>query len=283
MNRVHPTAIVHPRARLGEGVEVGPYCVIGAEVRIGARTVLHNHVTVQGPTEIGADNTVYPYAVLGAEPQDLKYRGGLTTLVIGDRNRIREHVTIHRGTEVGGNRTVIGSGCMIMVGCHIAHDCVIEDGVVMANGCMLGGHCLVEQGAVLGGGVGVHHFTTIGTLAFVGGMARVTKDVPPYVVVEGTPAEPRKINTTALVRRRWAMEDVERLRAAFRRIFRDPSVPAAEAIESLRSAPGQIRPVLNLCDFVERVQFGVNGRQLERDRTADERGLTRSEGEDRER
>ena len=161
---------------------------------------------------------------------------------------------------------------MIMVACHVAHDCVVEDQVVMANGCMIGGHCHVEFGAVLGGGVGLHHFTTVGTLAFVGGMARVTKDVPPYVVVEGDPAEPRKINTTALVRRHWPTDDVERLRQAFRLIFRDISVPALVAIESLRRQPDQIAAVHRLCDFLERTQVGVHGRQLESLRSAADRG-----------
>lgn len=270
--RIHPTAIIHPRAEVDPSAHVGPYCVIGEHVRIGRGTVLHNHVTVQGPTLIGEDNTVYPYAVLGAEPQDLKYHGGETTLVIGDRNKIREHATIHRGTEVGGNRTVIGSDCMVMVGVHVAHDCTIEDEVIIANGSMLGGHCCIEFGAVLGGGVGVHHFATVGTLAFIGGMARVAKDVPPYIVVEGSPAEPRKVNTTALVRRRWNTENIERLRTAYRLIFRDSSVPALVAIEALRGDPGQTPEVHRLCDFVERTQIGVHGRQLERGRGPGERG-----------
>lgn len=258
---IHPTAIIHPGADVHPTVSVGPYCVIGDKVRIGPRTVLNNHVTILGPTVVGADCAVYPYAVLGAEPQDLKYAGGETTLVIGDRTRIREHATIHRGTELGGGRTVIGCDCLIMVGVHVAHDCTIEDQVVLANGTMLGGHCLVEFGAALGGGVGVHHFTTVGTLAFVGGMARVAKDVPPYLVVEGVPAEPRKVNTTALVRRRWPPEDIERLRAAFKLIFRDEGVPAMLAIEALRMDPAQIQPVHRLCDFLERAQVGIHGRQ----------------------
>ncbi|MBL8746245.1 MAG: acyl-ACP--UDP-N-acetylglucosamine O-acyltransferase [Phycisphaerae bacterium] len=270
--RIHPTAIIHTKAEIDPSVRIGPYCVIGEQVRIGRGTVLHNHVTVQGPTEIGEDNTVYPYAVLGAEPQDLKFQGGETTLVIGHRNKIREHATIHRGTEVGGNRTVIGSDCMIMVGVHVAHDCTIEDEVIIANGSMLGGHCCVEFGAVLGGGVGVHHFATIGTLSFIGGMARVAKDVPPYIVVEGSPAEPRKVNTTALVRRRWHPENIERMRTAYRLIFRESSVPALVAIGALRADPEQTPEVHRLCDFVERTQIGVHGRQQERGRTSSERG-----------
>lgn len=271
MSLIHPTAIVHPKAELDAGVRVGPYCVIGEGVRIASGTVLHNHVTVQGPAEIGRDNEVFPYAVLGADPQDLKYQGHDTALVIGHRNKIREHATIHRGTELGGERTIIGDDCLLMVGVHIAHDCIIEDRVVVANGTMLGGHCRVETGAGIGGGVGVHHFTTIGTLSFVGGYSRITHDVPPYLVVEGSPAEPRKVNSIALVRAQWDGADIERLRAAYRLIFRQPELPAAEAIDALRRETGQIAPVLRLCDFLERVQMGVHGRQAERGRNSDTR------------
>lgn len=261
--KIHPTAVVHSSAELDPSVSIGPYCVVGAGVRIGAGTVLHNHVTIQGPTTLGRDNDVYPYAVLGADPQDLKYKGHETELVIGDRTKIREHATIHRGTEFGGYKTVIGSDCLIMVGVHVAHDCVIEDEVVIANGSMLGGHCLIERGAAMGGGAGVHHFATVGTLSFVGGMSRITKDVPPYTVVEGSPAEIRKVNTTALMRRKWPVEEIERLRDAFREIFRAPEEPARSTIDRLRGIPGQSGAVMRLCDFVERTHGGVHGRYRE--------------------
>lgn len=264
---IHPTAVIHPRAELDSSVQVGPYCVIGAGVRIGPGTVLHNHVTVQGPAVIGAENEIFPYVILGSEPQDLKYQGRDTALVIGDRNKFREHATIHRGTELGGERTVIGSDCLIMVGVHIAHDCHIHDHVVIANGTMLGGHCRVEERAGIGGGVGVHHFTTIGRLSFTGGFSRITHDVPPYLVVEGAPAEPRKVNTVALSRAKWDPADIERLRTAYRMIFRQNDMPAADAIDALRREPGQIQPILHLCDFLERVQMGVHGRQAEQTRS----------------
>jgi len=261
--RIHETAIVSRDARLGDGVDIGPYCVVGARARVGARTVLHNHVTVLEGSEIGEDNVVYPYAVLGAEPQDLKFKGESTRLIIGDRNRIREHATIHRGTELGGGATVIGSDCLIMVGAHIAHDCRIEDEVVVANGAMLGGHCLVEFGATIAGGAGVHHFTSVGTLSFTGGMARIVKDVPPYLVVEGSPAEPRKVNTTALVRRGWEPEDIETLRAAFKAIFRNPDEPMQATMDRLRSQRPDFAPLLRLCDALEASQLGVHGRWRE--------------------
>jgi UDP-N-acetylglucosamine acyltransferase len=261
--QIHKTAIVASDARLGGGVVVGPYCVVGAGARLGARTVLHNHVTILDRTEVGEDNVIYPYAVLGAEPQDLKHRGEPTRLIVGHRNRIREHATIHRGTEMGGGATVVGDDTLIMVGAHIAHDCRIENEVVVANGAMLGGHCLVEFGSTIAGGAGVHHFTTIGTLSFVGGMARITKDVPPYLVVEGSPAEPRKVNTTALVRRGWAPEDIETLRSAFKAIFRNADEPMQTTMDRLRSQRPDFRPLLRLCDALEASQMGVHGRWRE--------------------
>ena len=260
---IHPTAIVHPEAHLADGVRIGPYCVVGPKVVIGENTVLHNHVTVQGPTTIGRDNIVFPFAVLGAEPQDLKYAGRDTELIIGDRNKIREHATIHRGTEFGGYKTVIGSDCLIMVGVHIAHDCIIDNEVVIANGSMLGGHCHIEQGAGIGGGAGLHHFTSVGELAFIGGMSRISKDVPPYTVVEGSPAEARKINTTALMRRKWDPDEIEKLREAFRQIFRSHEQPVQHVIDRLRAVPRQHKSITRLCDFVERASLGVHGRQLE--------------------
>lgn len=261
--RIHPTAVVDHRAELGEGVEVGPYSVVHAGVTLGPGCVLHNHVTVFAGVRMGHDNIVYPHAVIGADPQDRKYQGGPTTVEIGDRNKFREQVTVHRGTEAGGSVTRVGSDGLFMVGAHIAHDCIIEDRVVIANGSMLGGHCLVESGAGIGGGVGVHHFTTIGTLAFVGGMSRVVKDVPPYLIVEGAPAEPRRVNTTGLARAGWTTPQMDEIRDAFRRLFDEGHAPSSEVIASLRSAPGATDHVRRLCDALDRAHQGVYGRWRE--------------------
>lgn len=260
--RVHPTSVVDSSALLGDGVEIGAYCVIGGGVRIGDGSVLHNHVTVYPGTTLGRGNRVYPWAVLGADPQDLKYLGGPTSLEIGDGNTFREQVTVHRGTEAGGGVTTIGSGCLLMVGSHVAHDCVLEDEVVMANSTMLGGHCMVEFGAGLGGGVGVHHFCTIGTLSFVGGMSRVTRDVPPFLVVEGQPAEPRKVNTTALARRGWTQPEMDRMKDAYRLLF-DESSAWTDRDAAARAMPGGAAHVSRLCDFLKRMHEGVYGRWRE--------------------
>lgn len=266
-SHIHPSAVVDPTARVHDSASIGPYAVVGPGVTIGPRTVLHNHACVIGPTVLGADNIIFPFAVVGAEPQDLKFHGEYSELVIGDRNRIREHVTIHRGTELGGGKTVLGSDCLIMVGAHIAHDCILEDHVVIANSVMLGGHCLIEFGATVAGGAGVHHFTTVGRLAFVGGLARIAKDVPPFLVVEGNPAEPRKVNTTALLRQAWPSEEMEAIRAAFKQLFRGDD-PIAVTMQNLRADSGVSRNVLHLCDFLERMQLGVHGRYRETFRPA---------------
>ena len=260
---VHSTAVIDADADIHPSARIGPYCVIGEGVTIGEGTILHNHVTIEGPTVIGRENVIYPFAVIGAEPQDLKFKGSATQLFIGDRNRIREHVTIHRGTEAGGCKTVVGNDCLLMVSAHIAHDCVIEDQVVIANGAMLGGHTHVEFGATIAGGAGIHHFTSIGQFAFVGGMARISKDVPPFIVVEGNPAEPRKVNTTALVRRGWSAGEVEGVRQAFKRLFRNLDTPMQFVMEELRAVPNQYPSVVRLCDFIERTQLGVHGRYRE--------------------
>ena len=272
---VHPTAVVHPTATLGSGVTVGPYAVVGQRVTVGARSALHNHATVLGPAVIGEDNEVFPYAVLGAEPQDLKYKGHDTALVVGDRNKFREHSTVHRGTQFGDAATRIGSDCLLMVGAHVAHDCRLDDEVVIANNTMIGGHCHLEFGSTVAGGSGIHHFTTIARLAFVGGMSRISKDVPPFCIVEGNPAQVRKVNSVALARRRFPIEQVEALRAALRLLFRSSDLTTLAAIEQIRGeahspenrdAQHAFQPALELCAFLERCDTGVHGRYLEAER-----------------
>ncbi len=219
MRSIHPTAIIDPRAELGENVEIGPYCVVGAYVEIGSGTRLLSHVSITGPTTVGVDNTVYPFSVIGADPQDLKFHGEPSPCIIGDRNVIREHVTVHRGTEVGGGVTRVGSDNLIMVAAHIAHDCLVGSHCVIANQVMIGGHAVVEDCANIGGGAGIHHYTTIGTMSFVGGLCRVKKDVPPYVKVEGDPMEVRGINTIALTRRCFSEDEINALKDAYKRLF----------------------------------------------------------------
>ncbi len=271
MATIHPTAIVNSSAQIASGAEIGPYCIIGPDVRIGEHTVLHNHVTVQSLTAIGSDNILYPYSVIGADPQDRKWRGERATCVIGNQNTIREHVTIHRGTGNGGGVTRIGSDNLIMVAAHIAHDSQVGDHVVIANQVMLAGHVRIEDNANIGGGAGVHHFTTVGTCAFVGGMARIAKDVPPFMIVEGNPAEVRAANTIAMVRGGYRPEHVEAVKDAYKRLYRDNGAPMADRLAELRLDYPDVPAITRLCDALAAAAVGVHGRALELSRADNKR------------
>ena len=263
MPTIHPTSIIDPSAELAESVIVGPYCVIGPQVVIGEGTVLHNHVTIQCNAVMGSFNTIYPYAVVAGDPQDRKYLGEHTTLTIGDRNTIREHVTIHRGTGNGGGTTSIGNGNLFMGGVHIAHDCILGDEITIANFAMLAGHIRIEDGVNIGGGAGIHHFATIGTCAFVAAMARVPKDVPPYMIVEGSPAEVRAINSIALIRRGFTPDHIDAIKDAYKRLYRDNGSAMADKIDELRREYVGIPAITRLCDALAASAEGVHGRAME--------------------
>ena len=265
---IHATAIIDDSASVHHTAEIGPWCVIGPNVTIGAGTELMNHVTIQRNTVIGLENRFYPYSVIGVDPQDRKYAGEQTRCEIGDRNDIREHVTIHRGTGNGGGVTTVGNGNLIMVGAHVAHDCEVRDETVIANQVMLAGHVVVEDYASIGGGAGIHHFATIGTCSFVGGLARISRDVPPFMIVEGHPAEVRAVNAVALARRGFDDAHIDSIKDAFRRIFRN-SGSTSEQLEQLRCEYGSIGAVLALCDALEASAAGTHGRALEAGRADD--------------
>jgi len=271
MTRIHPTAIVHPTADIAGDVTIGPYCFIGEGVTIGAGTVLHNSVTIQCHTTIGAGNEFYPYSVIGGDPQDRKFCGEHTILEIGDRNIIRELVTIHRGTGNGGGITRLGSDNLIMGTVHIAHDCIIGSAVTLANAVMLAGHIRIEDGASIGGGAGLHHFTSVGTCAFVAAMARVPKDVPPFMIVEGSPAEVRAPNLIAMVRRGYAPDHIDSIKDAYKRLFRDNGAPMSDKLVELKSQYEDVPAVLQLCDSLQASADGVHGRALEVHRADDKR------------
>lgn len=263
MAEIHPTAILDPSAEVASTAKIGPYCVIGPEVKIGEGTVLLDHVTVQRLTTIGQDNLFYPYSVVGADPQDRKFHGERTLLTIGDGNQIREHVTLHRGTGNGGGCTRIGSHNLIMVGSHVAHDCTLGDFITIANQVMLAGHVHVENGASIGGGAGVHHFTTVGAYSFVGGLARIAKDVPPFMIVEGNPAEVRAINVIGMTRHGFSADEVEAMKEAFRRLYRTNASAMSEKLEDLAADFPDVHAVQLLVDHLSRSADGVHGRALE--------------------
>lgn len=273
MPNIHPTALVDPSCEIESSVTIGPYCVLGPNVRLGRGTVLHNHVIIPELTTLGEDNEVYPCAVIGADPQDRKFRGERSQCFIGDRNQIREHVTIHRGTGNGGGVTRIGNENLIMVAAHIAHDCQVASHTTIANQVMLAGHVHVEEGASLGGGAGVHHFATVGACCFVGAMARIAKDVPPYMIVEGHPAEVRAVNSIAMHRRGFDPTHIESMKEVFRRLWRDNHTAMHEKIPDIRREFRGVRSIAQLCDALEASARGVHGRALECQRLDDKRAL----------
>jgi UDP-N-acetylglucosamine acyltransferase len=258
---------IEPGAEIDEDVYIGPFCVIGRHVRIGRGTRLENNVTLMGHVTIGQFNHIYPGVVIGAEPQDVSYRGSDTQVIIGDHNIIREGVTINRATEKEDGITSIGSHNFLMAACHVAHDCRLGSHIVMANGVLLGGHVHIHDYASLSGGVGVHHFTTIGSYSFVSGLSRVLHDVPPFMLVEGHPCRPRCINVVALKRRGYSPQTIACLAEAHRLLYR-AKVGLEHARDILRGNQQLCPEVEYLLGFVAQQQQGRHGRAREARRAA---------------
>jgi UDP-N-acetylglucosamine acyltransferase len=232
---IHPTAIIHPKAELDPTVQVGPYAVIAENVQIGANTQIGPHVVIDGPTEIGVGNRIFPSAAIGQEPQDLKYKGGASSVKIGNYNQIREFVTINRATEAG-EVTQIGDNNLLMAYVHVAHNCAIENNIIIANGVALAGHVHIESRAVIGGVLGVHQFVHIGQMAMLGGMSRIDRDVPPFMLVEGNPCRVRSLNLVGLKRTGLTEEDLNLLKKAFRLLYRS-ELTLSEALDKLAVFP----------------------------------------------
>jgi UDP-N-acetylglucosamine acyltransferase len=252
---IHDTAIVDPDAHLEHDVRVGPYCIIGPQVEIGARTELASHVVIERNTRIGESCSIGIGSVLGGEPQDRKFMSEETWLEIGDCTRIRDYCTINRGTAERG-KTLVGCRCYIMSYVHIAHDCVIEDEVVLANAVQLAGHVHVESHAAVGGSTPVHQFVRIGTHAFVGGGSRLPQDVPPYSRAAGNPFRLYGINTIGLTRAGFTPEVRLALKHAYRLLF-NSDITTAQAVDRLRREAGGVPEVMKLVEFVARSERGV--------------------------
>ncbi|MCB1681611.1 MAG: acyl-ACP--UDP-N-acetylglucosamine O-acyltransferase [Rhodospirillales bacterium] len=218
---IHPTAIVSPKAEIPEEIMIGPYCVIGPDVRLGKGVRLVSHVYIEGATTIGENTIVYPFASLGTPPQDLKYAGEKSELIIGKNNTIREHVTMNPGTQQGAMKTIIGDNGLFMMATHVAHDCVIGNNVIMANNATLGGHVHIGDFAVLGGLSAVHQFVRIGSHAIVGGMSGVENDVIPFGRVKGERAFLAGLNLIGLERRGFTKDKIKNLQRAFNQMFGD--------------------------------------------------------------
>ena len=246
---IHPTAIVESGAELGTGVRIGPYCTVGAEVKLGDGVELISHVVVAGRTEIGQATRIWPFASIGHQPQDLKFGGEESWLHIGARNMIREHVTMNPGTAGGGLHTRVGDGGLFMMGCHVGHDCQIGDNVIMANNATLAGHVVIGDHAILGGLSAVHQFVRIGQQAMVGGMSGVEKDVIPFGSVIGNRAHLGGLNLIGLKRRGFDRETIRALREAYRAIFSGEGSLAERAARTAETYAG-VTPVEEMTDFI---------------------------------
>lgn len=249
---IHPTALVHAGAELDTGVVVGPYCVVGPHVRLGAGTRLHSHVVVEGHTTLGARNEVFPFASVGHAPQDLKYKGEPTTLVIGDENRIREGATLQPGTVQDKGTTIVGSRNLFMAYTHVAHDCIIGDECILANATQLAGHVVLESRAVLGSMSAVHQFCRVGELAMVGANAMVASDLAPFCLAQGDRATLRGLNLVGLKRRGFTSDDIGRVKEAYRILFTagHPTIDAALAA-CAQAGLEQAKGVAELLAFVK--------------------------------
>jgi UDP-N-acetylglucosamine acyltransferase len=246
---IDPRAIVSPKAELAPDVTVGAYTVIGDGVTIGAGTWIGPHAVVNGPTTIGEGNKIFQFASIGDAPQDLKYKGEPTRLVIGDRNVFREFTTMNRGTVGGGGITTIGSDCLFMAYTHVAHDCHLGNRIVMANYATLGGHAVLGDWVIMGGYSGIHQFAKVGAHAFLGNNAAVTRDVPPYVMAVGSPAVPHSINAEGLKRRGFTPEQIRNLKNAYRVLYRS-DLKLADAVAELTKRVETQPELKPLVDFI---------------------------------
>ena len=251
MNQIHPSAVIDSKAQLGKGVEIGPFCYVGPEVVLGDGVRLISHVTIAGRTEVGALTTFYPFASIGHCPQDLKYKGEPSQLILGKNNTIREYVTLQPGTEGGGMITKIGNNNLFMASVHVAHDCQVGNNVIMANCATLGGHVFVEDHAFIGGLSAVHQFVRIGAHAIIGGMSGVEHDVIPYGHVKGERAHLAGLNLVGLKRRGFSSSTIQELRNAYADLFDISGAPLADRVNEVAKNYAQNDDVMQLIGFIK--------------------------------
>jgi UDP-N-acetylglucosamine acyltransferase len=251
MPEIHPSAVVEPGARLAATVKVGPFCHVGPHVELADGVELLSHVAVAGRTAIGEGTRIYPFASIGHPPQDLKYRGEASRLVIGRKNVIREHVTMNPGTEGGGMVTRVGDGCLFMVGVHVAHDCQLGDNVIMANNATLAGHVVIGDGAVFGGLSAVHQFVRVGRYAMVGGVTGVERDVIPFGSVLGDRARLSGLNLIGMQRHGFSRDEIQALRTAYQMLFQaENSGTFADRLAEVAKRFPDVRTVREVLDFI---------------------------------
>jgi UDP-N-acetylglucosamine acyltransferase len=253
---IHKTAVVHPKARIGNACEIGPYCVIGEHVVLGPHCKLHSHVVIDGHTKLGKENEIFPFASIGLKTQDLKWKGGVTRTKIGDNNTFREYVTIHSATG-DGEVTVVGSHNTILAYCHIAHNVTLGNHVIMSNVATLAGHVTVEDHAVIGGLAAVHQFCRIGKLAMVGGCSKVVQDVPPFMIGDGNPAETRTINKVGMERNGVSEKAQTALRKAYKILFRE-GLTIPNALAKIEKKLPPLPEIKHLVNFVRSSERGIS-------------------------
>jgi UDP-N-acetylglucosamine acyltransferase len=251
---VHPTAIVHPKAQIGSGCEIGPCCIIGENVTLGDGCKLHSHIVIDGHTKLGRENDIFPFASIGLRTQDLKWKGGVTRLEIGDRNTIREHVSIHCATG-DGEATIIGSDNTILAGSHIGHNVVMGNRIIVSMAA-LAGHVLVEDYALVGGLAAVHQFCRIGRMSMIAGCSKVVSDVPPFMIVDGNPAETRTINKIGMERNGVSAEAQAAMRHAYKILFRD-GLTIPNALAKIESELPKLPELQHLVNFVRTSERGI--------------------------
>ena len=254
---IHPSAVVSPKAEIGDDVEIGPYCIIGDEVRIGSRSHLHSHLVLEGPVTIGEDNVFYPFSSIGARSQDLKYAGEPTYAEIGNRNTFREFVTVHRGTSPE-SPTRIGSDNNFLAYTHVAHDAVVGNHCILSNAATLAGHVTVEDHVILSGMAGVHQFCRVGAHSLIGGCTKIVQDVPPFTIADGNPAQIRGLNLIGLQRRGFNPEDIRALKNAYKTLFLKKRINLASQLETLHAMDcANNEKVRQLLDFLGSSERGI--------------------------
>ena len=247
---IHSTAIIDPKAKIDSNVKIGPYCVIGPNVQIGKNSIIQSHVSILGNTKIGEDNIIYPFASIGNDPQDLKFKGEISYLKIGNNNKIREYVTINPGTKGGGGLTKIGNNCLFMVSSHIAHDCIVENNVILANNVPLGGHAHIEENVIIGGNSAVQQFTRVGKSAMIGGMCGVVRDVIPYGIAHGNRSILQGLNLIGLRRQNIPNSEITVLNHAYKEIFKNEKL--TENLKNLNTELKLNKLVQDVVNFLEK-------------------------------
>ena len=247
---INKTAVIDVKAKISTSVKIGPYCVIGPNVEIGENTTIHSHVNISGKTKIGKKNKIFPFASIGNDPQDLKFKGENTKLIIGDENTIREYVTINPGTTEGGGKTVIGNGCLLMISSHVAHDCIVGDNVIIANNVPLGGHVNIGDGVIIGGNSAVQQFTRIGKMAMIGGMTGVLNDVIPYGLSIGNRNFLQGLNLIGLRRKNIPNKIIISLSEAYKEIFKTNKL--TDNLKSLNASFKDNPLIKDVVDFINK-------------------------------